>query len=280
MDTNEGGDRLLGQLERSDEPRLAVEEEAHLLLVSQGRQLTCRIVEISLGGCRLKMPGPLDVVDGVQVETAFKLRGIDFRFNGAIEWCNGELAGIQFAGTSLRRMNELVSVLCEVAAESAVAAVKRAAERRASRVPFQISGEPIASPPQTPPMAATAAPKKSDSGGRERRNQSRHDVDTTASILLVNIASRLTGRILNLSMGGCRIRTPERFPVGIYTRVETEFHLEGLPFRLAGVVQAIQDRQSVGIRFLDMSARKREQLEQLIAEIDEMSESGAASDAG
>ena len=59
--------------------------------------------------------------------------------------------------------------------------------------------------------------------------------------------------------------------MGIYTRVETEFHLEGLPFRLGGVIQAVHDkgRQLVGIRFLDMSERKREQVEQLIQEIDE-----------
>jgi c-di-GMP-binding flagellar brake protein YcgR len=89
-------------------------------------------------------------------------------------------------------------------------------------------------------------------------------------VYLVNIASRLSGRILDLSLSGCRIRSDERFPVGIYTRVETEFHLEGLPFRLGGVVQSIHDRHHIGIRFLDMSERKREQVTQLIAEIKEM----------
>ena len=43
--------------------------------------------------------------------------------------------------------------------------------------------------------------------------------------------------------------------------------MEGLPFRLAGVTQAIYDPFNVGIRFLDMSDRKREQLQQLIDEI-------------
>ena len=107
---------------------------------------------------------------------------------------------------------------------------------------------------------------------RDRRTQSRHAVDTTAVIFLINVGSRLNGRILDLSVGGCRIRTDERFPVGIYTRVETEFLLEGLPFRMGGVIQAVhdRDRRLVGIRFLDVSARKREQLEQLIEEIEEM----------
>jgi len=59
--------------------------------------------------------------------------------------------------------------------------------------------------------------------------------------------------------------------VGIYTRVETEFRLQGLPFRLSGVVQALHDQQKqvVGIRFLDMSVRKREQVEQLIKEMED-----------
>ena len=110
---------------------------------------------------------------------------------------------------------------------------------------------------------------------RDRRETSREAVDTKAVIFLVKIASRLPGRILDLSLTGCRIRTDERFPVGIYTRVETEFRLEGLPFRLGGVIQVIHDRHTVGIRFLDMSSRKREQVKQLMEDIREVKEQGA-----
>ena len=108
--------------------------------------------------------------------------------------------------------------------------------------------------------------------GRDRREASREEVDTTVVIFLIKIASRLQGRILDLSLGGCRIRTEERFPVGIYTRVEIEFHHKGLPFRLAGVIQAMHDKHTIGIRFLDISSRKREHVEQLIEEIREMRE--------
>jgi c-di-GMP-binding flagellar brake protein YcgR len=109
---------------------------------------------------------------------------------------------------------------------------------------------------------------------RERRQQTRQEVDTSAVIYLINVGSKPPGRIRDLSMGGCHIRTDERLPVGIYTRVETEFRLEGLPFRLGGVIQAIHDRErvNVGIRFLDMSERKRDQVAQLIEEIEEMRE--------
>ncbi len=117
-------------------------------------------------------------------------------------------------------------------------------------------------------------PPQAKPTGRDRRESLREAIDTSAVIFLIKIASRLQGRILDLSLGGCRIRTDERFPVGIYTRMETEFHLEGLPFRLGGVVQAIHDKHTIGIRFLDMSSRKAEQIKQLIEEIRAMREQG------
>jgi c-di-GMP-binding flagellar brake protein YcgR len=40
-----------------------------------------------------------------------------------------------------------------------------------------------------------------------------------------------------------------------------------MPFRLGGVIQAIHDRHLVGIRFLDISGRKREQLQMLIEDL-------------
>lgn len=108
----------------------------------------------------------------------------------------------------------------------------------------------------------------------ERRSAPRHLVDGPAVILLINVGSRLPGRILNLSLGGCRVHTHERFPVGIYTRIETEFQVEGVTFRLGGVVQAIFDRHTIGIRFLDISDRKHGQLMQLIDEVEKLEEAG------
>jgi c-di-GMP-binding flagellar brake protein YcgR len=103
----------------------------------------------------------------------------------------------------------------------------------------------------------------------QRRFTPRHEIETSAVIHLIDLAADVHGRILDLSLGGCHIRTERRFPVGIFRRVEIEFRIEGLPFRLGGVTQAIRDPINVGIRFLDMSDRKREQLLQLIEEIEE-----------
>lgn len=103
---------------------------------------------------------------------------------------------------------------------------------------------------------------------RQRRFEPRHEIETNAVIHLINLAADVNGRILDLSLGGCHIRTERRFPVGVFRRVEVEFRIEGLPFRLGGVTQAIYDPFNVGIRFLDLSDRKREQLLQLIDEIE------------
>jgi hypothetical protein len=110
---------------------------------------------------------------------------------------------------------------------------------------------------------STALPQK----GRDRRASHRCGVDTSATIDLVKVGSKIAGHIVDLSVGGCRIMTVDKFPVGIYTRIETEFQLHGLPFRLGGVIQAIHDRNTVGIRFLDMSQRKKDQVAELVAEM-------------
>jgi hypothetical protein len=107
-----------------------------------------------------------------------------------------------------------------------------------------------------------------DTGSRRRSPiEPRLHVDTSAVIHLISLVADLHGHIVDISTGGCRIRTERRFPVGIFRRVEVEFRIEGLPFRLGGVTQAIYDPFNVGIRFLDLSDRKREQLLQLIDEM-------------
>ncbi len=116
----------------------------------------------------------------------------------------------------------------------------------------------------------TDHPSAMESSRRYQRHDPRQRVDNSAEILLVNVGSRLHGRILDLSLGGCRIRTDQPFPVGIYTRIEVEFRIDGLPFRLGGVIQVIHDRKTVGIRFLDMSERKRQQVLELIGEVAEL----------
>ena len=300
METQDKPEELaIQQPEGRAPPRQAVDENATLLLLSHGSRVSCRIIEFSLEGCRLRTGERFPAGAATRVEVIFTINRVAFRFSGVTQGIDAHnVVDIRFVNVISRRRDELAEVLCEVEADHAAKAEKKAAEKAAAEAqppekaaPEQVQRQavrqtgthaaaaqllPAAKPAPSPQQAASqpaARPAK-----HERRAQSRHEVDTSAVIFLINIGSALHGRILDMSQGGCRIRTDERFPVGIYTRVETEFHLEGLPFRLGGVIQAVhdRDRRLVGIRFLDMSERKQAQVEQLIQEIEEMEASRKA----
>jgi c-di-GMP-binding flagellar brake protein YcgR len=298
--TEKATELATGQQDRRTAPRCAVDGQASLLLVQHGSTFPCRVVDLSLNGCRVRTQERFTAGAMVRVEVAFKVRGFAFRFSGVTQWTDGgHLAGIRFVDLPGRRKEELVEALSEAEAENAAKAAKPAGEEQAVAPKQAAAREQVGTPKvvaaaavvphkqEQPlqsvvqaPAQAIAAPSADSAharpSGRERREVSREEIDTSAVIHLIKIASRLQGRILDLSLSGCRVRTEERFPVGIYTRAEVEFLLDGLPFRLGGVIQAIHDQQTVGIRFLDMSSRRREQVEQLIEEIRELKERGTA----
>jgi len=190
------------------------------------------------------------------------VNGMPFRFKGLLRWTDGRRqAGVQFIDMIPRRCDELRELIEEL--ESA--AQKKSAAKLAPESTQQ-QPEPQPEPEPAPPAAVPAVVQ----GKRaERRAQARQQVDTSANLILVRGGSVLSGRIVDLSLGGCRIHTSELFSVDIYTRVEIEFQLRGMPFRLGGVVQALHNRDTVGIRFLDVSARKRQQVAELIEEIEQ-----------
>jgi hypothetical protein len=276
--------------ERRDHTRYPVDEEAVVVFAGNNKQQAARIVDLSQEGCRVRSEERLAFRSGWPVEVSFKLSGVVFEFSGMLQWADsGSLMGVHFVNVNPRRVVELAKVICEMEAgvkprtetESRVVADQAGAERADPKSGIESAGlgrdrggattkeDPTVQPADTRAAAGSEPPAAQAAVPRYHRRSARHDVDTSASILLVNVGSTLRGRILDLSLGGCRIRTDDHFPVGIYTRVETEFRLEGLPFRLGGVIQAIHDRNTVGIRFLDLSERKRQQVLDLIAEIEE-----------
>jgi hypothetical protein len=290
MEETENPEELVArEQERRGMPRCRVAADAAVFLVSPGSELPCRILELSLGGCRIELKQRVSVAVGIAVEAIFKIQGIAFRLSGLTEWTAGKIIGLSFGPMSLRRRDDLMEVLCEVEAKNALEAAEKGVEAGANGAVAGPAGRPgpilVSRPPSMSGAlpASGAAPeqpaqqpfKAQIAIGHERRLDRRCEIDTSAVIYLIKIGSKLNGQILDLSLGGCRIYTAERFPVGIYTRVETEFRLQGLPLRLAGVIQAIHDRNLVGIRFLDLSPRKREQIAELIDEIVQMRGVGA-----
>ena len=265
----------MAELGRRAESRFEIDEDSVLFIVGHGLPVPSRIIELSQEGCRVRTSKPVLVRSRLPVEIFFKVSGTAFRFRGVIQWVSGSnLLGIRFVNMIPRRAVALAEVLCEMEAAAAVraeAATKLAAEHaaRVNEIP-ESEHSPFSAEQVSPAMGAPTGETAPIMSRHERRESARHELDDSAEIHLFKIGSSLRGRILDLSLGGCRIRTEERFPVGIYTRVETDFCLAGLPFRLGGVVQVIHDRNTVGIRFLDLSERKRQQVLDLIGEIAEL----------
>jgi c-di-GMP-binding flagellar brake protein YcgR len=110
---------------------------------------------------------------------------------------------------------------------------------------------------------------------KDRRAEPRYPVEARAVMLLVRSATAMQGKVLDLSVGGCQLRTEQKFTLGIFSRIEVEFHVRGLAFRLQGVTQSIHDQHTLGVRFLDVSERRREQLLELIAELAETAEAAS-----
>jgi hypothetical protein len=221
----------------------------------------------------------------------FQLCGVAFRIVGVTTGSRQTKSfAVRFLDMPRRRLKELAEVLAEVATtQAATDVIASQAPRISAETPIVVS-KPVPAALSSVQISTCEAERPSEqavkpadagrsrqavpSRSRERRSQSRHTVNTSARLLLIKTGICMKGRILNLSLGGCRIRTEERFDVGIYVRVEAEFYLHGLPFRVAGVSQAIVDRNTIGIRFLDMSDRRRQQLTELIEEIAEAAASG------
>jgi len=116
-----------------------------------------------------------------------------------------------------------------------------------------------------------------DEEWRNRRAHPRHDVDCHMTIASITGAIEMPGRMVEVSVGGCQVMTDERFLAGIMVRVEVQFQLRGMAFRLNGVTQGARAKKRFAIRFVDISPRKRAQLAEVLAEV--AAEQAAASDA-
>jgi hypothetical protein len=102
--------------------------------------------------------------------------------------------------------------------------------------------------------------------------QPMEQAEAPAVFRLLRDNTQFDGAIAGLSLEGCRFRTAEPFGVGVHIRVEVEFQICGLPFRLAGVIEDVPEKHIVVIRFLEMSFRKRKELAEAIQELQESGE--------
>lgn len=98
----------------------------------------------------------------------------------------------------------------------------------------------------------------------ERRQAPRYHCGGVAEIVVPGRGLRYSGRIADLSAGGCFIETGCRLERG--TAVEVWINTEGLPLRLAANLAGRRE-SGVGCRFHSVTPRKLEQIRVVIAEL-------------
>jgi c-di-GMP-binding flagellar brake protein YcgR len=116
--------------------------------------------------------------------------------------------------------------------------------------------------------------QESQKQGPERREHPRYEVDCVMRLASLKGSVDMPGRLVNLSAGGCKVLTDTRFLAGSLVRVEVQFRLRGIQFRFTGVTQGSRSGRSFAIRFLDISPRRREELDEVLAELDKESATG------
>ena len=103
--------------------------------------------------------------------------------------------------------------------------------------------------------------------GLERRAFPRHSVDCAVVVSPVSGAAQLTGRLSELSLGGCLVAADQRYTAGILVRAEVQFPLRGITFRIVGVTVNSRGAKNFAVRFLDMPAHRRDQLAEVLADV-------------
>ena len=101
----------------------------------------------------------------------------------------------------------------------------------------------------------------------ERRQHRRYAVDGMAEVLVSDGSVLFRGRVLDISVAGCFIETQARLRMQQRTPVEMVFRVEDMVFRVHATSRMVRPGLGAGFLFEGLSARMREGLEALIAEL-------------
>jgi hypothetical protein len=108
---------------------------------------------------------------------------------------------------------------------------------------------------------------KCRAGGLDRRMQPRFNLATSATLSIVNGGVVFDCEVIELSRGGCRIKTTRPLNYPLSTRVEVQFVGCGLPLRFAAEVRVKVSDYVIGLKYLEVSPRVQGRLSELIEEL-------------
>lgn len=121
---------------------------------------------------------------------------------------------------------------------------------------------------QLNPGDAERDPQSDDGAGR--RAHPRLTCNGVAQLRTLPLGKFVPGGVVDLSIQGCCIDAGQEMCVETHATVEVLLNLRGTSLRLNGVVRHVSQSGRMGIQFLEVSARKQEQIKELIADILDM----------
>ena len=105
---------------------------------------------------------------------------------------------------------------------------------------------------------------------KEQRHNPRFECSGHAEVHLPEATTCYCAKILNLSLEGCQVELTK--PVYIQEDIlDLVFSVNGLPFCVRGHIQYIKNETKIGIHFMQLSSRARQQLVDLLKELEEES---------
>lgn len=112
------------------------------------------------------------------------------------------------------------------------------------------------------PKAGVTAP-----GTPERRGWPRFPCEGMAEVIVLGGALRFSGMVRDLSVSGCRLVTEVAFKLERGTQVEVVLLVNQIQFRVCGGVRSTHKARGIGLEFVNVSARGRRHIADLIVEL-------------
>jgi len=242
--------------------------DAHGQLIYRGKKTPCQIVEISAGGCRVKVESQFCYGALADIEVVLPILGLVFHIGGVTQWTKKDTElGIRFTHVSLKSKLQVQALIdCLIGKRTTESIIGTITSVKLN----QNTGDVLIVQPMAKAslIVHTVRPpydKLVHCG--EGLVRTPKPGEWPVALRSPDGRSHAKGDIADLSMRGCTIQTATPFVGELKDVMEVEFELRGLHFVTNGEVSAIYGSEIIGIQFACMTARKRDQLTDIIGEL-------------
>ncbi len=118
---------------------------------------------------------------------------------------------------------------------------------------------------------AEARVREDCENGSDHRRYPRLDCGGMADLRVLPNGAKETGSLVNLSKRGCCFLADEALRGSEGATIEMHLKVRGIDLRVAGIIRHVHKWRRAGIEFVELSERKREQIEELMGELAELS---------